>query len=126
MHWDASPSGGFTGASKPWLPLGDTAASNVAAQRDDPESILAFTRDLIRLRKAQATPDLARYEQVTLDGGLWAYRVGPLLVAVNLAGIPARLTSPAGEVLLRTGEPSPAGEDATVLHPWQGLIARAS
>jgi glycosidase len=125
MHWDASASGGFTAAAKPWLPLGDTAACNVAAQRDDPGSILAFTRDLIRLRRTEATPDLGRYEQLTLDGGLWVYRVGPLLVAVNLAGIPAKLTGPAGEVLFRTGEPSPAGEDATVLHPWQGLIARA-
>jgi glycosidase len=124
MHWDASPSGGFTGErARPWLPLGDPAACNVADQRGDPGSILAFTRELIRLRKAQATPDLARYQQLTLDGGLWVYQVGPLLVAANLAGTPATLTSPAGEVLLRTGDPP--GGDASVLGPWQGLIARA-
>jgi glycosidase len=96
----------------------------VAAQRDDPGSILAFTRDLIRLRKAEAIPDLARYEQLTLDGGLWVYRSGPLLVAANLADGPAPLPQPpsqAGEVLLRTGD----GREP-VLAPWEGLVARSS
>jgi glycosidase len=119
MHWDASASGGFTTAAKPWLPLGDPAACNVAAQRDDPDSLLTFTRDLIRLRKAEATPDLSRYEQLTLDGGLWVYRSGPLLVAANLADTPATLTSPPGEILLCTGE-----GNEPVLAPWEGLIAR--
>jgi glycosidase len=120
MHWDASASGGFTTAGKPWLPVGDPAASNVAAQRDDPDSLLVFTRDLIRLRKAGATPDLARYEQLTLDGGLWVYRSGPLLVAANMADTPAPLPPQAGEVLLRTGD----GREP-VLAPWEGLIARS-
>jgi glycosidase len=125
MHWDASASGGFTTAGEPWLPAGDPAASNVAAQRDDPDSLLTFTRDLIRLRKAEATPDLSRYQQLTLDNGLWVYRVGPLLIAVNMAGISATVTAPAGEILTRTGDGPAAGDGALVLAPWEGLIARA-
>jgi alpha-glucosidase len=126
MLWDASASGGFTaGGVRPWLPLGDPAACNVAAQRDDPDSLLTFTRALIRLRKAEATPDLARYQQLTLDGGLWVYRVGPLLVAANLAGTPATVSAPAGQVLMRTGEPPAADSGITALGPWEGLIARA-
>ena len=41
---------GFTDADRPWLPLGDLAAANVAAQRDDPGSVLTLCRDLIAFR----------------------------------------------------------------------------
>jgi alpha-glucosidase len=50
MQWDASPNGGFT-AGEPWLPLVDPAARNVAAQRDDPDSLLALYRDLLAWRR---------------------------------------------------------------------------
>jgi alpha-glucosidase len=33
MQWDGSASGGFTAAARPWLPVGDAAARNVAAER---------------------------------------------------------------------------------------------
>ena len=37
--------------SRPWLPLGDVAAANVAAQRDDPGSVLTLCRDIIAFRR---------------------------------------------------------------------------
>ena len=49
MQWDASPTGGFT-AGTPWLPLVDPALRNVAAQAQDPDSLLSFYRRLLRLR----------------------------------------------------------------------------
>lgn len=49
MQWQDIPGGGFT-AGQPWLPVGDTSAANVAAQRDDPGSLLAFYRRLIAER----------------------------------------------------------------------------
>ena len=52
MAWDGSPGGGFSSGT-PWLRPGDPAACNVAAQQDDPESVLAFYRQLIALRKAE-------------------------------------------------------------------------
>ena len=51
MQWSERPGGGFTDADRPWLPLGDLAAANVAAQRDDPGSVLALCRDLIAFRR---------------------------------------------------------------------------
>ena len=37
MQWSDEPGGGFTTAgATPWLPFGDLAACNVAAQREDP------------------------------------------------------------------------------------------
>src|SRR5260370_28135239 len=54
MPWEASPSGGFTAEGvKPWLPVGDAAARNVADQRQDPASVLSFCRSLLALRRPQ-------------------------------------------------------------------------
>src|SRR3954454_20999516 len=51
MHWDGSPHSGLTGG-EPWLPLVDPAERNVADQRDDPDSMLSYVRELIRGRAA--------------------------------------------------------------------------
>ena len=50
MQWDDSPHAGFT-TGTPWLPVHPNHVEvNVAAQRADPDSVLAFYRELIRLR----------------------------------------------------------------------------
>ena len=68
----------------PWLPLGDTRR-NVDDQREDPESILRFVRDVIASRRA--IPDLqsGAYEPVDAPDGVWAYRRGATTVALNLS-----------------------------------------
>jgi alpha-glucosidase len=55
MQWDGNPNAGFTRPGvRPWLPLAaDFAQTNVAAQRDDPRSILSLYRALLALRRAQ-------------------------------------------------------------------------
>ena len=71
---------------EPWLPLGDAAAFNVAAQRGDAGSQLHLTRDLIALRRAQ--PDLRGGDYATLPApaGAWAWRRGERhVVALNLS-----------------------------------------
>jgi alpha-glucosidase len=122
MPWDASPSGGFTADGvKPWLPLGDTAARNVATQRQDPASVLSFCRSLLALRRAELGGQAAAYESVRVAGGLWAYRSGGLTVTGNFSDAPAAQAVPAGEVLLSThGEAPPAG----TLRPWEGVVTR--
>ena len=94
MPWN----GGWT---KPWLPLG--GGTPVAAQRDDPASVLAFTRELITRRRA--TPDLleAPYEPVDAPAAVWAYRRGATVVALNLSDEAARF-------------------DGHELPPWAGLL----
>jgi alpha-glucosidase len=118
MQWDASPSAGFTAEGvTPWLPVGDVAAENVAAQRDDPASVLQFCRSLLALRRAEFRGTIAPYDLLQAEGGVWAYRVGHLTVEVNLSDQPATLPVPAREILLSTAEESPLGA-------WQGVIAR--
>jgi alpha-glucosidase len=57
MLWDNSPNAGFT-ISTPWLPLhADAPVLHVAAQRQEPTSMLTFYQRLLALRRA--TPALA-------------------------------------------------------------------
>jgi glycosidase len=142
MPWDGSPGGGFTGPGvTPWLPLADPpdralpapggttppnppADRTVAGQRDDPGSVLSLCRRLLALRRAELGGGLADFENLAVTEGVWAYRAGPLVVAANFTGQPARLPAEAGEVLLTTtsadGAPAPPG----VLRPWEGVITR--
>jgi len=77
MQWDDSPNAGFTTAeARPWLPLAaDYATRNVAAQQDDPTSMLSLFRALAALRRAE--PALNRGEIELVDVGarhVLAYR----------------------------------------------------
>jgi len=133
MQWDASPSAGFTAEGViPWLPYGDNAARNVAAQRGDPASVLRLCRDLIALRRAEfgragsggaeRGGRIARYRELPGPPGLWAYRVDGLLVAGNFTGEPITLDALAGPVVA-----SSAGDgvlDRGVLAPWAGVVTR--
>jgi oligo-1,6-glucosidase len=53
MQWNDSPNAGFTAAeSKPWMTINkDYMQWNVASQLEDPESIMAFWKQMIALRK---------------------------------------------------------------------------
>jgi glycosidase len=51
MQWDASSNAGFT-TGTPWLPVPPSGAIiNVEKQKDDPQSLFAWYKNLIRLKK---------------------------------------------------------------------------
>jgi alpha-glucosidase len=51
MQWDSSEQGGFT-TGEPWLAINpNTRTINVADQLQDPDSVLAYYRQLIRVRR---------------------------------------------------------------------------
>lgn len=101
----------------PWLPFGGNTRT-VVEQRDDPDSVLSFTRRLIELRRSRAELRDGSYEQLEAPAGVWAWRRGAgTAVAVNLSDRPAQLPLP-GRVLLSTG----AGEDGDELAPWRGVV----
>jgi oligo-1,6-glucosidase len=93
MQWDATPSAGFT-TGTPWLAVNPNRSwLNVAAQTDDPASVLAHYRALIRLR--HELPVFAEGDFAGLlenDPDLWAYvRVADrqrLLVIANCGRTP--------------------------------------
>ena len=67
MPWDGGPNAGFCPPGRePWLPLvPDAAARSVAAQRDDPGSLLSLYRRLLALRRSE--PDLIDGAYRTLE-----------------------------------------------------------
>jgi alpha-glucosidase len=122
MRWDSSPSGGFTAPGvTPWLPAGGRPGGDVASQQADHDSVLWFCRELLRLRRAEIGPGVARYEPVPAPDGVWVYRVGGLLVAANFTGEPALCAELAGPVLLSTagGRTGPG----LTLRPWEGIVS---
>jgi alpha-glucosidase len=105
MQWDASPNAGFSTA-EPWLPLSDDwRRRNVAAQRDDPGSLLALYRRLLALRGQEPALSVGAYLPIDAPGDLLAYvrRHGRrnFLVVLNL-GAEAAVFPPA---LLPEGGP---------------------
>jgi alpha-glucosidase len=109
----------------PWLPLGDTAAFNVADQRADPGSTLHLCRDLIALRRA--SPDLraGSYATQPTAEGLWAWRRGSgTALALNLSHAPGTVDGLEGRILIATrrerdGESVPG---RLTLGPWEGAV----
>jgi alpha-glucosidase len=126
MQWTGEPGAGFTRPGvEPWLPLGDAAACNVAAQREDPGSTLHLVRDLIALRRERE--DLRRGAYATIDApeGVWAYRrAGSTAVALHLAGGEVEVRVGEGTVLIGTDR----GRDGEHVHgtlrlgPWEAVI----
>jgi alpha-glucosidase len=96
MQWDGSEGAGFT-TSEPWLPIADDyAIRNVAAQRDDPHSMLALSRRLLELRRASHALSLGDY--ASLDAGdqhVFAFvrsgQDGRFLVALNFGAAPVQV-----------------------------------
>ena len=88
MQWDSSlPNDGFStaGAEELYLPQdADAARPTVAAQRDDPGSLLHFVRSLVQLRKSTPALGTAASRRVLSAGYPLVYlRNGTHLVVVN-------------------------------------------
>ena len=133
MQWDDSANAGFTAADvKPWLPVPPTYTSvNVKAQQPNPDSMLAWYKELIRLKKTN--PAFGEGNNVLLDttnpNVLSWMRQAPgaptVVVATNFTAAPqtVSLASPgvSGKVktLLKTpGAKDPASLSAVELGPF--------
>jgi alpha-glucosidase len=129
LPWDDSPGRGFTRPGvNTWLPMGTPVECNVAAQRDDPGSVLTFVRDIIALRESE--PDLrgGSYATVASPAGTWVWERGAgFVIALNLSDGPVTLEGLDGSIALgtdrrRDGEPV-AGR--LELSPGEGALIRA-
>ena len=139
MQWDGCPGAGFTRPGvEPWLPVGrDAATVNVAAQRDDPASMLSLYRRLIRFRKGSAALRGGDYRSLPdAPDGCYAHLRSAgeerLLVALNLTGQPLSfepgLGADRGRLELATDPERPAGEKIGLrplrLGPDEGAVVR--
>jgi alpha-glucosidase len=124
MPWAPGEGWGFTRPGvTPWLPFGDHAGETVAEQREDPESPLRLTRDLIALRRERADLHAGSYETLEAPDGVWAWRRGErTAVAINLSPDPVELDL-GGTILLgsrreRDGEVA----DRVRLEPSEAVV----
>ena len=134
MQWDATSTGGFT-TGRPWLPLVDPAARNVADQSADSASLLALYRRLIAARRE--VPALGRGSHrsifgVALDVLAWVRELDDERVLVLLNVGDKRRTcalgrfAAEGAVVVGTDH-TRSGHialDALTLGPLEGLALR--
>ncbi|WP_343519288.1 alpha-amylase family glycosyl hydrolase [Sphingomonas sp.] len=128
MAWDDSAYAGFSTA-EPWLPLhGDWRTRNVAAQADDPGSMLSLYRTLLALRRSSEALSIGDFALARCEREVLSYTRSfgdeRVLVALNLGGARRRYSLPEGEaaeLLVSTlAAPSPLGE----LAPNEGVVVR--
>jgi len=127
MHWDGGPNAGFTPAGvTPWIPMAD-APVHVAEQGADPGSVLHFVRDAIAVRRA--SPELlgGDYQAGPVRDGLWVWRRGATLVALNFSAQPRHLdvgATPTKTVALSThrAHEGPVVRDTLVLDALEGIV----
>jgi alpha-glucosidase len=130
MQWSDEPGGGFTTAdATPWLPFGDLAQCNVAAQREDRGSVLHLVRDLIALRAAHDDLRSGAYARLEAPDGAWAWRRGDgFAVAICLAAEEVTVDGVAGRVAIATDR-AREGEEvagAVRLGPYEGVVVELS
>jgi alpha-glucosidase len=130
MHWSREPGGGFTqDGARPWLPIGDVTARNVADQRRDPSSTLNFVHDLIAVRRRRPDLHAGAYTPLPAPAGVWAWRRGSdTTIALNLTDKPVSVPAMKGTVIIstvRSHEGKQAGS-SLALSPWEGAICSSA
>jgi len=126
MPWSNSPGGGFTATGvRPWLPLADPAPCNVADQRDDPDSVLAFTRRAIARRAHNDDLAVGRYRSLPSSDDTWVFGRGEATtVALNMSDAEQTIEGLTGSVTLAT-ERTLEGrrlEGTLTMAPWSGSV----
>ena len=134
MPWAPGPAMGFSDADPAdlWLPAGDGRPGvHVAAQQNDPTSMLGLYRKLLDVRHASAALRAGSYSAVPdAPAAVFAFtrtHAGEtVFVALNFSEDAAAVDVPAGTLLAST---HPEREKATLartveLAPWEGVIVR--
>jgi alpha-glucosidase len=132
MQWDAGPNAGFAPPdATPWLPVGpDAGRVNVAAQAEDPDSLLTLTRRLIGLRREHPVLHVGDFEPFgPTPNGTYAFRRvstdGRLTIVLNLTDAPTSVPGAGpGRVLIgteRDRDGAPVGADVE-LRPNEAIV----
>jgi alpha-glucosidase len=139
MQWDGTRNAGFT-RGVPWLPVPPSATThNVAAESQDPNSVLQFYRRLLALRRK--TPALLDGAYIPLNGAdpnvlsyIRRYKDDAVLVVLNMSAksetetfdlVAAGVEARGRNVLLTTLASAPSSDpaEAIVMQPFSVYIA---
>lgn len=135
MQWDTTAFGGFS-ATEPWIMANpDYEHFNVAAQEDDPESILWHYVRLVRLRHSDPVVTYGDFTLLAEDHpALWCFTRrstdGELLVAANFSAAPQTANLPIDDdwrhatVLLANMAGAPVAGPSITLRAWESAVWR--
>ena len=132
FQWDASPNAGFSEGT-PWLPVNPNYTEiNLAAQREDPDSVWNFYRKLIALRNDPAYRETVVYgelepylpDQTNLMAYFRRSADRTLLVLGNFQNTPqcAALPGTVGTVLINNIHTLQQEDGSVYLEPWQFVV----
>jgi alpha-glucosidase len=135
MQWDESANAGFSTAA-PWLPVPPTYKThNVADESKDPNSVLEFYKQVLKLRhtsKALLDGSYAALNESDADvlSYLRAYKNDVVLVALNMSGSPKKVNFElkhngfsSAKSLVATGNSSVKGDEVS-LEPYGVFIGQ--
>ena len=126
MPWTSEPGGGFSAPGvRPWLPMGDPSACNVADQENDSDSVLSFCRRAIAARQRQRRPGRRLLPVAALARGRVGFRArGSTTVVVNMSDSDATVDDVCGTVILAVDGTLEGGtvEGALSVGRWSGLV----
>jgi alpha-glucosidase len=135
MQWDESANAGFSTAA-PWLPVPPTYKThNVADESKDPNSVLEFYKQVLKLRhtsKALLDGSYAALNESDADvlSYLRAYKNDVVLVALNMSGSPKKVNFglkhngfSSAKSLVATGKSSVKGDEVS-LEPYGVFIGQ--
>ncbi|MBK8022716.1 MAG: DUF3459 domain-containing protein [Chloroflexi bacterium] len=137
MQWDSSANAGFADAGvHPWLPVAaDYQTNNVAAQEQDPCSMLSLTRCLLALRRATPALHAGGYQSIDQANDqcfLFERRAGSdrWWVAINFSGSEQVVKLPGGNGVVRVSTHMDRDEAlssaAFRLRPHEGCLIQVS
>lgn len=121
MQWTAEKNAGFS-TKEPWLPVAKGYRNtNVAAQQDDPDSLLDFYKRLLAVRNREPALQTSLYRPIAAPENLWVFQREKegdrFLIAANFDSrkkhefdVSNFIPNPVGEIVLSTlrrneGEP---------------------
>jgi alpha-glucosidase len=137
MQWDATANGGFSTAA-PWLPVPETAKThNVADELKDPESVLEFYKQVLKLR--HSNPALLDGSYIPINENdqnvlsyLRTYKDQAVVVALNMSGAEQNVNIGMSQhgfsstnSLIATGKSSVKGDIVTI-EPYGVFIGQLS
>lgn len=139
VQWDKTPHGGFT-TGAPWMRVNDDYGEwNVAAQLQDPDSVLAFWRHALQMRKQHAVLVYGDFCMLTRDDPhVFAYtrtlEMTTALVLLNFSKDELHFTLPEASIdksssrlllgnMMRAAEPGIDRITAEIrLEPYEGRV----
>lgn len=133
MQWDESPNAGFTKAQKPWLAVNPNFQKiNVQAESGQPDSVLSFYREMIRLRNSKSSLVFGSYHDISgkfpnIHAYVRADASGRTIVVLNFSNEAVNFQLPADitvekRLISNVTESQTELSDSIRMLPWQSAI----